>query len=79
MIAKIHLKWAIGIVLFLFLLASYGVVSMYIEVQEVKNRIDQKDFNDLLYDPDNLIIIHVNEQEEYCRSLLFKTEKAKDE
>ncbi len=75
MIAKIHLKWAIGIFLLLFLLTSYGIVSMYIEVQEVKNKIDKKDFNDLLYDPDNIVIIHVNEQEEYCRNLLFKTEQ----
>ena len=77
MIAKIHLQWTIGIILLFFLLASYGVVSMYIEVQEVKSRIDKKDFNDLLYDPNNLIIIHKNEQEEYCRNLLSKTEQNK--
>ncbi len=72
MIAKIHLKWIIGIILLLFLLAFYGVVSMYIEVQEVKSRLDKKDFNDLLYDPDNLVIIHVNEQEDYCKNLLYR-------
>ena len=75
MIAKIYLQWTIGIILLLFLLASYGVVSMYIEVQEVKSKIDKKDFNDLLYDPNNIIIIHVNEQEEYCRNLLSKAQQ----
>ena len=73
LIAKYHLKMVIGIVLFLFLIASFGVVSMYIEVQEVKTRMDTKDFNDMLYDPGNIIILHVSEQEDYCRMLLNST------
>ena len=78
MIAKIYLKWTIGIILLLFLLASYGVISMYIEVQEVKSRLNQKDFNDLLYDPGNLVIIHVDEQEEYCKHLLYSPKPAEE-
>jgi hypothetical protein len=78
MIAKIHLKWTIGVILFLFLLTSYFVVSLYIDVQEVKTKLNTKDFTDLLYDPGNLIIISASEQEDYCRELLLKTDQAKN-
>ncbi len=76
MIAKIYYKWIIAIAVFLVLLTSYQIISLNIQMKEVRDDIsNQKGFSDLLYDPENLVILHVSEREEYCRNLFLDSEE----
>ncbi|MBW2995783.1 hypothetical protein KY332_00625 [Candidatus Woesearchaeota archaeon] len=71
MIAKIYLKWIIAIAVFLVLVATYEIIALNIQMKEVKTDIaNQKGFSDLLYDPENLVILHVSERQDYCRDYL---------
>ena len=77
MIPKIYYKWMIAGAILLVLLATYQIISLNMQMDEVQNDIEnQKEFSDLLYDPENIVILHVSEREEYCREYFLDSDKS---
>ncbi len=70
---KTYLKWIIALTIIIIIFASYQIISLKNEIKELKQELyDEQECNDLFYDNENLVILHVDESEEYCRELFRK-------
>tara|TARA_Y100000310_G_scaffold344754_1_gene459270 strand:+ start:1797 stop:2018 length:222 start_codon:yes stop_codon:yes gene_type:complete len=70
---KTYLKLIIVLIIIIIIFSSYKIISLKNEIKELrKNLYDEQGCYDLFYDNENLVILHVDEAEEYCNELLNK-------
>jgi len=68
---KTYLKLIIAITIIIIIFASYQIISLQNETKELKQELyTDQECNDLFYDNENLVILYIDEQREFCRKLL---------
>tara|TARA_Y100000310_G_C20589898_1_gene767434 strand:- start:512 stop:739 length:228 start_codon:yes stop_codon:yes gene_type:complete len=68
---KNYLKLIILFIVIIVIFSSYKIISLKNEIKQLKEDMYIKqECYDLFYDNENLIVLHIDETEEYCNELL---------
>jgi len=71
---KTYLYIIIAITIIIVIFSISQITGLQSQIKELKTQetdcLDEHQCNDLFYDNENLVILYVDEQEEYCKELL---------